>query len=491
MKTKIKGFFLLFLAIAAVGCGQDKKEDQENDSASGADMEKEQAFQQFSNEEAENAVIYEANIRQYSPEGTFAEFTKDIPKLKELGVKILWLMPIYPISEKNRKATGDKLVSEIEDPAEREKYLGSYYAIADYTAVNPEFGTKEDLDELIQTAHDNGIYVILDWVANHTGWDHPWTEEHKDFYTLVDGEITDPINEGTGESWGWDDVADLNYDNKELWKAMTDQMKYWVENHDVDGFRCDVAGEVPTEFWNYAIPKLEEKRSLFMLAESEEKSLFIDAFDMGYNWEGHHLMNELAKGKIPVQRWDEYMQKIDTTYQEDDYLMNFITNHDENSWNGTVEERMGDAKDAMLAFSYAIPGMPLIYSGQEYDMNHRLKFFEKDSIPKKAGKTFELMVKLGELKNNQVALNGAANAAEYVRLGTSEPSIYAFKREKDGEEVYFIANLSGESVAFEVSDIPEGIYDDMTREATAMEFKAGKNHVFPAWGWRFLKKREN
>lgn len=318
-----------------------------------------------SNAAMESAVIYEANIRQYSPEGTFDAFTEEIPQLKELGVKVIWLMPIYPISETKRKATGDLSVEDIEDPEEREKYLGSYYAISDYTDVNPNFGTKEDLDELVETAHANGMYVILDWVANHTGWDHHWLEEHPEYYTQNDkGEPVDPLNPATGESWGWTDVADLNYDNKELWDAMTAEMLYWIEEHNIDGFRADVAGEVPTEFWEQAVPQLEQTKPVFMLAESEEKELFHNAFDMGYNWEGHHLMNELAQGKIDVEVWDDYMKKIDTTYQEDDYLMNFVTNHDENSWNGTVRERMGKASEAMVALTYTIPGMPLIYSGQ-------------------------------------------------------------------------------------------------------------------------------
>ena len=293
-------------------------------------------------------------------------------------------MPVYPISEKNRKATGGGFVSDIEDEKERKKYLGSYYAISNYSEVNPEFGTIEDFQELVDTAHENGIYVILDWVANHTGWDHHWLEENPDFYTKNEaGEIIDPVNPGTGESWGWTDTADLNYENKELWEAMTQEMIYWVKQHDIDGFRADVAGEVPTEFWEQAIERLEDIRPLFMLAESEDKDLFHEAFDMGYNWEGHHIMNEIAQGNKTVADWDAYMKKVDSTYEEDDVLMNFVTNHDENSWSGSVKERMGDASETMLAMTYTIPGMPLIYSGQEYDMDKRLLFFEKDTIPKK------------------------------------------------------------------------------------------------------------
>ena len=412
----------------------------------------EEGIAPVTSEAMETAVIYEANIRQYSPEGTFDAFTEEIPKLKKLGVKVIWLMPIYPISMTRRKATPELSIEDIKDPEEREKYLGSYYAISDYTEVNPNFGTKEDLDELVDTAHDNGMYVILDWVANHTGWDHHWLEEHPEYYTQNEaGEPIDPLNPATGESWGWTDVADLNYNNKELWGDMIDEMKYWIEEHDIDGFRADVAGEVPTEFWEQALPELEETKPVFMLAESEEKELFYNAFDMGYNWEGHHLMNQIAQGEATVDAWDAYMRKIDTTYQEDDYLMNFVTNHDENSWNGTVFERLGDASEAMVALTYAIPGMPLIYSGQEYDMNKRLLFFEKDTIPKTKGEMWPLLVKLGQLKIENAALNGGKEAAGYQRLKTSaDDKILAFERQKNGERVIYIANMSEAPVDFEL-----------------------------------------
>lgn len=442
----MKKFSILLLGLLTLASCKDEPEQPV------AQVEEEQLIEPVTNEAMESAVIYEANIRQYSPEGTFDAFTADIPQLKDLGVKVIWLMPIYPISEARRKATGDLSIEDIEDPEERKKYLGSYYAIADYTEVNSEFGNKEDLDELVETAHENGMYVILDWVANHTGWDHPWLEEHPDFYTQNEqGEPVDPLNPATGESWGWTDVADLNYNNKELWEAMTAEMEYWIEEHDIDGFRADVAGEVPTEFWEQAVPKLKAIKPVFMLAESEDKDLFYNAFDMGYNWEGHHIKNQIAQGKATVEAWDEYMKKIDTTYQGDDYLMNFVTNHDENSWNGTVRERMGDAAEAMVALTYSIPGMPLIYSGQEYDMDKRLKFFEKDTIPKTRGIMWPLLEKLGQLKTTTPALHGAKEAAAYNRLQTSaDKQVLAFERTKAGEKVVYVANLSDKPVDFKL-----------------------------------------
>jgi len=470
----------LSLMLLFVACKQEKDvKKQEEETAS---------FEPISNEILESSVIYEANIRQYSPEGTFSEFTKDIPQLKELGVKVIWLMPIYPISMKNRKATPDLSIEDIEDPKEKEKYLGSYYAISDYTAINPEFGSMEDFENLVETAHDNGMYVILDWVANHTGWDHKWIEEHPEYYHKnKDGEVTDPINPDTGETWGWTDVAHLNYENDSLWTAMKDEMVYWVKEKNIDGFRCDVAGNVTTDFWNFVVPELKKEKPVFMLAESEDKDLFYQAFDMGYNWEGHHIMNEIAQGEMSVKDWDDYMTKIDTTYQEDDYLMNFITNHDENSWNGTFEERMGYASEAMLAFTYALPGMPLIYSGQEYGMDKRLKFFEKDSIPKSKGEFWNVHVKLGELKNQLKPLNGGKEAASYERITTTnDENIIAFEREKEGKKLIYVANFSEDPQDFKFS-ISGKFQDMMTSDD--IELKTDQLHNFEPWEYKILSDR--
>ncbi|SFF59315.1 Maltogenic Amylase, C-terminal domain [Salegentibacter agarivorans] len=472
----MKKTLIMLLAFTALfSCKENEKQEQPE----------QKAIAPISNEAMESAVIYEANIRQYSPEGTFNAFTEDIPQLKELGVKVIWLMPVYPISMKNRKATGDLSVEDIEDPEEREKYLGSYYAISDYTDVNPEFGSFEDFEKLVETAHENDMYVILDWVANHTGWDHKWIEEKPEFYHKNDkGEVTDPINPATGESWGWTDVAHLNFENKELHKAMGEEMKFWVEKYDIDGFRADVAGEVPTEFWENIVPQLKEIKPVFMLAESEDKDLFENAFDMGYNWEGHHIMNEMAQGKKTAKDWDAYMQKIDSTYQEDDYLMNFVTNHDENSWNGTVKERMGDASEAMMALTYTLPGMPLIYSGQEYDMDKRLLFFEKDTIPKEKGKVWPLLEKLGKLKNENKALHGAKEAASYENIETSEEEkVLAFKREKDGAKLFYIANMSDKNTSFSIQ--LNGSFEDYL-SGESLEISEDKNIDLEPWQYFVL-----
>lgn len=405
----------------------------------------------------EQAIIYEANIRQYSAEGTFEAFTKDIPQLKDLGVKVIWLMPVYPISEKNRKATGDKMAHEIEDPAEREKYLGSYYAIANYTGINPEFGSLEDFRKLVQTAHDNGMYVILDWVANHTGWDHHWLEEHPEYYTRdAEGNITDPLNH-EGNSQGWDDVADLNYDNPDLREAMIQEMLYWVKEEGIDGFRCDVAAEVPVDFWQSAIPRLQEERPLFFLGELwEPHYMGAGLFDMAYGWDGHHTMNAIARGEKNAHDWRGYIAQVAERYQKEDILMNFVTNHDENSWNGTVGERMGDAKDAFMALSYCMDGMPLIYSGLEYNLDHRLKFFEKDSIPKVKGDNWQLLAQLGALKSTNPALRGGKQAASYTDLLPEHDKVLIFERQWQDTKLIYLANLSNEKVELQWS-VPEGM----------------------------------
>ncbi|WP_265200507.1 alpha-amylase family glycosyl hydrolase [Aureitalea sp. L0-47] len=434
----------------------------------------------------ESAIIYEANIRQYSPEGTFEAFTRDIPKLKELGVKVIWLMPIFPISEAKRKATQELMVEDIQDPKEREKYLGSYYAVANFREINPEFGTIDDFRALLQTAHDNDIYVILDWVPNHTGWDHVWITEHPDFYTKnAQGEITDPLNDD-GTPVGWNDVADLDYSNQALHRAMIDDMKYWVKEEGIDGFRCDMAGMVPTEFWSKAIPELRAEKDIFMLAEWDNPELTQNnLFEMAYGWETHHLLNAIAKGEKNVQDLDNHMNHLAEKWRGGGFLMNFLTNHDENSWAGTVRERMGDASEAMLALTYCLPGMPLVYSGQEYDLDHRLKFFEKDSIPKEKGTMWPLMEKLGSIKNNEPALSGAKEPGSYTRLSTNSEMVFAFKREKNDNALVFVANLSGKDATFTLQ--VEGDYKELLSEVT-LSMAPGKSMELGPWQFMILRK---
>ena len=433
-----------------------------------------------------NAVIYEVNIRQYSEKGTFEEFTKDIPMLKELGVKIIWAMPIFPISKTKRKATGGDFAYLIEDKEKRDKMLGSYYAVSDYGKINPEFGTIDDFRNLVDTAHENGMYVILDWVPNHTGWDHEWITTNPEYYTQNEnGEIIDPINPDTGESWGWADVADLNYDNKNMRSEMINEMLYWIKDENIDGFRCDVASAVPLDFWEEAISKIRDEKDVFMLAEAEEPELVKGKrlFDMVYAWERHHIFNEMANEENAIEIWDKIMEKESERFESDDILMSFVTNHDENSWNGTIRERMGDASELLTALSYLSPGMPLIYSGQEYDLDHRLLFFEKDEIPKTKKIMWPLLQKLGKLKKENPALHTGIDASNYKKINVANPEILAFERSKGTDSVIFLGNFSKNSQ--EMNNIFSGSFNYFNNVIENSE-----KLVFEPWGFKILTAAE-
>ena len=433
-----------------------------------------------------NAVIYEVNIRQYSEQGTFEEFTKDIPMLKELGVKIIWAMPIFPISKTKRKATGGDFAYLIEDKEKRDKMLGSYYAVSDYGKINPEFGTIDDFRNLVDTAHENGMYVILDWVPNHTGWDHEWITTNPEYYTQNEnGEIIDPINPDSGESWGWADVADLNYDNKNMRSEMINEMLYWIKDENIDGFRCDVASAVPLDFWEEAISKIRNEKDVFMLAEAEEPELVKGKrlFDMVYAWERHHIFNKMANEENAIEIWDKIMEKESERFESDDILMSFVTNHDENSWNGTIRERMGDASELLTALSYLSPGMPLIYSGQEYDLDHRLLFFEKDEIPKTKKIMWPLLQKLGKLKKENPALHTGIDASNYKKIDVANPEILAFKRSKGTDSVIFLGNFSKNSQ--EMNNIFSGGFNYFNNVIENSE-----KLVFEPWGFKILTAAE-
>lgn len=380
---------------------------------------------------ADGANIYEVNIRQYTPEGSFKAFATHLPRLQKMGVDILWLMPVFPVSEERRKGT-----------------LGSYYAVSDFRQINPEFGTMEDFRAMLDEAHRLGLRVILDWVPNHTGWGHTWIKEHPEFYTQNKaGEIIDPIDPKTGKSWGWTDVADLNYDNAEMRKAMIGDMLFWVVEIGVDGFRCDVAGEVPDDFWIDASARLRQaKPDIFMLAEAEHPPHRNDEhFAMSYGWSFHHLMNEIAKGEKNASDVALWLAKDRAKFRKG-YHMQFITNHDENSWNGTEFERMGEAVKAMAVLAFTFDGMPLIYSGQEAGLNKRLEFFEKDTISWDHLPAYEPFYRtLLDLKHRNKALWNGAAGGEPLFISAGDPKkVLAYMREKGEQRVVVILNLSPE-----------------------------------------------
>jgi glycosidase len=302
-----------------------------------------------------SATVYEVNVRQFSADGNFAGVTAALPRIKALGTNVIWLMPIYPVGKLHAKGS-----------------LGSPYSVANYTAVNPDYGTDADFKQLVDTAHSLGMKVVLDWVANHTAWDNPWITQHKDWYTQDgSGNIIWPA--GTD----WTDVADLNYDNQGLRAGMIDAMKYWVSNFDIDGYRCDAAGMVPTDFWNDATTQVNAVKQLWWLAEDQGNSALLqEAFSANYNWNLLHALNNIGnRGDLAYA-----IATSSSDYPANSYPMNFITNHDENSWNGTEFQRLGPAVKEAAAITFMTPGIPLIYNGQEVGMDHSLAFFEKDPI---------------------------------------------------------------------------------------------------------------
>lgn len=388
-----------------------------------------------------NAVIYEVNLRQYSDEGNLAGFDRQIPRLRDLGVDILWFMPVHPISAKDRKGT-----------------LGSYYAVADYTAFNPEFGTLDQFKETVRKAHEAGLKVIIDWVPNHTGRDNRWITEHPDWFKK------DSLGNNIG-LYDWTDVYVLDYANRELRKGMVEAMKFWLTEVGVDGFRCDVAGEVPTDFWDEARPQLQEANAeLFMLAEASKPELQKDGFDMGYNWPMKDLFSEIAAtsgqytfkdkdGKVrqfPERHATDILKLAEeqaNDYPRDTYLMNMVTNHDLNSWEGTEFDRLGNLTSAFAVLSYTLPGMPLIYTGQETGMNRAFEFFEKDKAPEwePRNEYFTFYQRLNALKHTQHALAAGLEGGELQAHPAGSDDLICFTRSKEGSTVTVIANLGSTS----------------------------------------------
>jgi len=390
-----------------------------------------------------NSVIYEINTRQYSPEGTFKALEADLPRIKELGIDILWFMPIYPIGEKDRKVPEGATTS-----------LGSYYSIRDYQAINPEFGTKEDFKSLVDKAHGMGFKVIIDWVTNHTARDHNWITEHPDWYKKdAKGNISTPND--------WTDCAQLDYSNIALRKEMVSSMKFWITNFDIDGFRCDMAGMVPTDFWEDARTELQKIKPLYMLAEDQDKPEMCKiAFDSNYGWEMHHLMNAIAQGKKTAGEILSLQSKIDSVLPQRAFKMNFITNHDENSWNGTAKEKFGNAEKGCAVLTYTLPGMPLVYNGQEVGMTKRLRFFAKDTINFSDTLMVPFYKTLNSLKHRNQALWNPPYGGKLVPLTNNAPDkIVSFLRTTENARVMVLINMSPDTITTTITTaIADGKY---------------------------------
>lgn len=412
---------LMFSACGNVNTENKKPETTEDSSVVTESVESAETKTSDAPEWVNSAVVYEVNVRQYTPSGTFNEFAEHLEELKAMGINTLWFMPIHPISKTNRSGT-----------------LGSYYSVDNYTEVNPEFGTKEDFKALVDKAHEMGFHVVMDWVANHTGWDNPWISEHPDWYTQVDGKIISP------DGMGWPDVADLNYDSEGLRKEMIASMKYWIDEFDVDGFRCDYAPGVPVDFWEEAREALDEDKDVFMLAEDLgwiNGSLLDYAFDSNYNSKFYETLVDVARDRKTADKLKLYWPKM----PESTFPLNYLDNHDVNSYDRTIAEAFsGDAMPASLGLIFTLPGVPMIYSGDEIGYDHAIEFMEKDPIDwnEKSGDYRELIATLAEIKKDNKALQNTGDAIGFEFVDVGNKNIIAFERTSQDERIVYIANYS-------------------------------------------------
>ena len=405
------------------------------------------------------AVIYEMNVRQYTPEGTLAAAMRELPRLRELGIDVVWLMPIHPIGMLERKGT-----------------LGSYYAIADYTAVNPEFGTLEDFDRFVAEAHRLGMRVIMDWVANHTSPDARWIREKP-----ADWYVRDSLGR-TIVQYDWTDIAKLNYANGDMRAAMEQAMRFWLDRG-IDGFRCDMACEVPIDFWRTVLPALRrDYPGIYLLAEGEDPALHEGAFDASYAWELHHLMNAIARGEKRPAELRRQVEKEDTVTPPEAFRLMFTSNHDENSWAGTEFERMGPAARVMALLTFTLPkGQPLIYTGQEMGYDHRFAFFEKDPVPQWVENDLTgLYRQLIRLRHDHGALAAGERGGEirWMEERALPEGVVGFSRRRADDEVLVVANLSDR----------EAVCDPALKEPrreyfSGRRFAPGERVTLPPWGW--------
>lgn len=412
-----------------------------------------------------NAVIYQINTRQFTPEGTFVAAQKQLPRLKALGVDILWLMPIHPIGDKNRKGT-----------------LGSPYAVKDYYGVNAEFGTKAELKAFIDAAHAQGMKVILDWVANHTAWDNPLHVEHPDWYVKNWKGANQPT-----PWWDWSDIIDLDYSKPELRQYMTEALKYWVREMGIDGYRCDVAGYVPIDFWENARAELDAIKPVFMLAEFDMRDVHAWAFDASYAWKWNNAMHDIGTKNADVQALFGFYSEHESAWPKAAMRMTYTENHDQNAWEGTQFERFGPGLLNAIVLSFVGEGMPSIYNGQEAGNRKRLKFFERDPIEWRDHPNAELFRKLIVFRKAHPALANAPWGATMTPVvNSASTKMLSFVREAKGDKVLALFNMSGEAKTVSFSDGPvAGEYRDFASGA-AVKLAADSTLTVAPWSYRVL-----
>jgi cyclomaltodextrinase / maltogenic alpha-amylase / neopullulanase len=416
---------------------------------------------------SKSATLYEVNVRQYTKEGTFKAFEKHLPRLKAMGIDIIWLMPVNPIGVLHRKGT-----------------LGSEYSVKDYYDINSEYGNKEDFKHLITTIHGMGMHVIVDWVANHSAWDNELTQKHPDWYTKNKEGNFQPT------TWyDWDDVVDFDYNQPEMRQYMTNAMKYWVKDFNIDGYRCDVAGFIPIDFWENVRAELDTIKPVFMLAEWESRDLHKKAFDMTYSWTLFEKLQNATTNNKGIGGLVEYMAHDQNAFPSNGYRMTFTDNHDMNSWNGTPMKNFGAGLNTSIVFSNLISGMPLVYSGQEAGLARSLKFFDKDEIVWNAFPYAPLFTGLFELKHKNHALWNGAYGGAMVRIYNDKmDKIISFSREKDGDKVVSILNFSNEEVTVKLnSKYEKGTYKELF-SGQVYNLKGDDSLTLQPWNYLVLVK---
>ncbi|RJY08120.1 alpha-amylase family glycosyl hydrolase [Aurantiacibacter aquimixticola] len=415
-----------------------------------------------------DAVLYQINTRHFTPEGTFAAAEEELPRLRELGVDILWLMPIHPIGEVNRKGT-----------------LGSPYSVQDYYAVNPEFGTEADFRSFMEAAHAQGFKVILDLVANHTAWDNALASEHPDWY-----EKTWDGNFRPTPWWDWSDIIDLDWTKPGVRQHVGEAMEYWVREFGVDGYRADVAGYVPVDFWETMRARLDAIRPVFMLGEVQETAFHRAAFDATYAWDWHNTSKNIAQGNGNATSWYGYYAENESLWPREAMRMTYIENHDSNAWEGTIYENYGPALDAMTALSFTGEGLPLIHNGMEACNAKRLEFFERDPIDWDQNpdcRYGELLVDLIDFRKANPALENGQWGAVMQQVVTDQPQqMFAWVRQEEGNKVVGLFNFSAEPVTATLSDgLAAGSYSEFRSDAP-VTLATGDKVTLPAWGFRLL-----
>jgi glycosidase len=410
----------------------------------------------------QKVVLYEVNIRAFSESGDFQGVTDKLDHIKSLGFNTIWLMPIHPVGQL-RSAGG----------------LGSPYAVKDYLKVNPEFGDLEKLRALVQGAHERNMAVIIDWVANHTSWDNEWMSDVT-WYTRDDKGVP-IIPPGTN----WQDVAELNFNNNDMRKAMIHAMKYWVMEANIDGFRCDAVDFVPSDFWKAALDELKSvpNRKLILLAEGGMQENFAAGFQMNYAWDFYNNIKQVYENNRSVN-------SIFTTHQ-DEYnkippgaiKLRYTSNHDLSAWEATPIEVFGSKAGALSAsvITIFISAAPLLYSSQEVGQEQKLPFFTKEPIQwSQNSDMVESFKKVFAIYNE----SGAFTAGTLQSFPNDDVAM--FKRVQGSDEYLIVVNVR--AVTKEVP-LPAGLQNTAwTNKLSNEAVQFGTTLSIPAYGYLILKK---